>query len=57
MSTFVVKLLGSISTITGGIVSFGPPVGIIVEAHFVSSSAPNIMAKTNTAAEATRPMV
>ena len=40
MSTFVEKLLGSINTITGGIVSFGPPVGVIVDAHFVKSAAP-----------------
>ena len=40
MLIFVVKLLGSISTITGGMVSLGPPVGVIVEAHFVSSAPP-----------------
>ena len=37
---FVVKLFGSMKIITGGIVSFGPPVGVIVEAHFVRSAAP-----------------
>ena len=39
MSMFVVKLSGSIATIIGGRVSFGPPVGVIVEAHFVNSAA------------------
>ena len=41
VSTIVVKLLGSMSTITGGRVSFGPPVGVIVDAHLVSNAAPN----------------
>jgi hypothetical protein len=45
------------NTMTGGIVSLGPPVGVIVDAHLVSSIAPNIMAKTNIAAEAMRPIV
>ena len=35
----------------------GPPVGTIVDAHFVRSSAPNTSEKTNIAAEAMRPIV
>jgi hypothetical protein len=38
---FVEKLSGFIYTITGGMVSLGPPVGTIVDAHLVSSAAPN----------------
>ena len=57
MSTIVVKLFGSICTITGGSVSFGPPVGVIVEAHFVSSAAPKSSATAVLNADVTRFML